>query len=55
MQVIPVVILTLHQEISIEWLCDENEVILVDYVFKLENISQAIIVNRKKNGRSTQI
>ena len=45
------VIPTLHKN-QYEWLCDENEIVLVDYVFKLEDISQAIIeIERKTDGR----
>ena len=41
MQVIRVSIRTLHKN-QLDWICDDNGKILLDYIFKLENFSNAI-------------
>ena len=43
------VIPILHKN-QYDWLCDENDFILVDYIFKLENLSQAMIEIDKRTG-----
>lgn len=41
---------TLHKN-QLDWICDENDKIIIDYVYKLEEFEQAIkIIEEKTNG-----